>query len=189
MGSAKTPDAPDLADVEAKFAAVAERRQAERETQERERIAYRNLWLSHHWPHRYDRCAVVGGRHVCRRCLWFYATAFLTLALAPLGLSPWPTAWDAALVWILAVPATVDFVAGELGSLKYNPKRQVVVTFLLGLAVGRGFYRELLMMKNPIFWGPVMVFGSIWFAVAVIAWMNNRGQYRENTEAELSPTE
>lgn len=26
------------------------------------------LWLSHHWPGEYDRCAMVARRHICRRC-------------------------------------------------------------------------------------------------------------------------
>ena len=34
------------------------------------------LWLTHHHDDQLDRCAVVAGHHVCRRCLWFWpATA------------------------------------------------------------------------------------------------------------------
>ncbi len=180
MGLPTTPDDASLAAVDAKFAEVAERRQAEKAAEDAHRVAYRNLWLSHHWPHRYDRCTTIRGRHVCRRCLWFYIVAFATLAAAPLGISPWPTAWDPMFVWILSIPATIDFVVGELGSLKYDARRQVIVSSLLGLAVGRGFYAELLMRGSTTFWGPVLVFGSMWFAAAVVAWMNKRGQYRES---------
>ena len=184
MTSARTPDEATLAAVDAKFAEVKQRRREERDAEEAERVAGRKLWLAHHWPHRYERCTVVGGRHVCRRCLWFYGVAFATLALAPLGISPWPTAWDSTLVWILSIPATIDFVLGELTSLKYNARRQVIVSSILGLAVGRGFYAELLDSGSTTFWGPVLVFGPIWFTAAAVAWMRNRGQYREDRQVQ-----
>ena len=189
MSSPRTPDDASMAAVDAKFAEVAERRRAEQAVIGADRVAYRNLWRTHHWPHRYDRCTVIRGQHVCRRCMWFYVVAFATLALAPLGVSPWPAAWDTTLVWILPVPATIDFVLGELGSLKYDARRQVVVSALLGLAVGRGFYAELLESGSTTFWGPVAVYGSMWFSTAVVAWMNKRGQYREDRSAEGVVTE
>jgi hypothetical protein len=163
-------------DVDAAFAEVAERRAAEADHQR----AWRMLWLAHHWPHRYERCTIVRGRHVCRRCLWFYSVSLLTLVAAWVGLSPWPQRWDSTLVWALSVPATVEFIGGELGRGRYDARRQVVVTSLLGLAVGRGFAAELADPGSWTFWGPVLVFGSLWFAVAAGAWIRNRGQYREN---------
>jgi len=170
----------DISDVDRAFAEVAERRSAEAEHTR----AYRQLWLAHHWPHRYERCTVIGGRHVCRRCLWFYATSLLTLAVAPLGVSPWPASWDYVMVWLLSLPATTEFIGGELGWWRYNARRQVVVTFVLGLAVGRGFYAELTEPGNWTFWGPVLLFGSLWFSVAAMQWARNAGQYRESETAE-----
>ena len=35
------------------------------------------MWLSHHWPSGYDRCTVIAGRHVCRRCLVLYPVALV----------------------------------------------------------------------------------------------------------------
>ncbi len=168
----------DLTELDQAFAEV-EQRRAKAHSHEQ---ASRNLWLAHHWPHRYERCTVIGGRHVCRRCLWFYVTAFLTLAAAPFGVSPWPAAWDVPVLWLLALPATVDFVAGEFGWWRYDARRQIIVTFILGLAVGRGFYAELSDSGSWTFWGPVLVYGSIWFFVAVAQWMRKRGQYREDHE-------
>ncbi len=168
-----------MADVDAKFAAVKERRRIENAAAENEAAGRRAMWHAHHWPHRYERCTVIAGRHVCRRCLWFYAVAFLTLGLGAVGISPWPQAWDAVMVWVLPIPATIDFVAGELGRAPYNPRRQVIVSVILALAVGRGFFAELTEGGSTTFWGPVLVFGSIWFATAVQAWLENRGQYRE----------
>ena len=165
----------DVSELDQAFAEVAKRR-ADEETH---RHAAKQLWLAHHWPHRYERCTVIGGRHVCRRCLWFYAVAFLTLAVAPFGISPWPSPWDLVMVWVLSIPATIEFIGGELGWWRYDARRQVVVTVILGLAVGRGFFAELTDPGNWIFWGPVLVFGTLWFTVAAIQWARHRGQYRE----------
>lgn len=182
MAAAKTPQDPSLDDVEAKFAEVAERREAARLVEEGESRARNALWLAHHWPHRYERCTVIGGRHVCRRCLWFYSIAFATLAFGVVGISPWPASLDAIMVWILPIPATIDFVLGELGRKTYDPRRQIVVTSVLAVAVGRGFAVELAERWSTTFWAPVLVFGSIWFATAVQAWIENRGQYRLDPE-------
>ena len=168
-----------LADVEAKFAEVAERRRSEQAADDAETAGRKALWRAHHWPHRYERCTVIAGRHVCRRCLWFYVIAFVTLAVSVFNISPWPTAWDAVLVWLLPIPATIDFIAGELGRVPYNKQRQVIVTGIMALAVGRGFAVELRDAGSTTFWAPVFVFGSIWFATAVQAWIEHKGQYRE----------
>ena len=165
-----------LDEVDAAFAEVTERRAAAA-VHDR---AWKSLWLAHHWPHRYERCTVIRGRHVCRRCLWFYGTSLLTLGAAWLGASPWPASWDVMMVWLLSLPATAEFAGGELGWWRYDARRQVVVTSVLGLAVGRGFYAELTNPGSWTFWGPVLVFGTLWFAVAAGAWLRNRGQYREN---------
>ena len=82
------------------------------------------------------------------------------------------------MVWLLSMPATLEFAGGELGAWEYDSRRQVAVTTILGLAVGRGFYAELSDPGNWIFWGPVLVFGTLWFAIAASAWLRNRGQYR-----------
>jgi hypothetical protein len=166
--------AAPLSDVDEAFAEVVARRAADH-AHEQGRKA---LWLAHHWPHRYERCTIVRGRHVCRRCLWFYGTSLLTLAAAWLGASPWPASWDLTMVWLLSLPATLEFAGGELGGWEYDSRRQVAVTTILGLAVGRGFYAELSDPGNWIFWGPVLVFGTLWFTIAASAWLRNRGQYR-----------
>lgn len=170
---APTPDGVDAA-----FAEVAERRAAD-VAHER---ASKTLWLAHHWPHRYERCTVIAGRHVCRRCLWFYSISLVTLLMAAIGVSPWPASWDATMVWMLSIPATIEFIGGELGWWRYDARRQVVVTSVLGLAVGRGFHAELTNPGSWTFWGPTLVFGTLWFAVAAVSWMMDRGQYRETVQ-------
>jgi len=169
-----------MVDVDQAFAEVAERRAAEAE----QRRAEKQLWHAHHWPHRYDRCTTIAGRHVCRRCLWFYCAAFATLFLAYVGLTPWPTSWDIAMVWLLSIPATMDFVGGELERLTYDPRRQVVVSTILGVAVGRGFFLELNDRWSWTFWGPVLVYGSLWLAVALYAFWKRKGQYWDSAAVD-----
>lgn len=149
---------------DAAVAAVAERR-AEHERHDRAR---RILWRTHHWPDQYERCTVIAGRHVCRRCLTLYPLAFLVAAAAAWGLSPWPVAVDPALIWLSALPATVEFVAEQTGLVRYSPRRQVLVTALLALGVGRGFAHELDTRWSPLFWGPVAVGSTIWFVAALV---------------------
>ena len=171
------------ADVDAAFAEVAERRSAER----RHDTARRALWRTHHWPERYDRCVAIRGVHLCRRCTWFYSIAF---AVAALGLvfdvSPWPLSWDWPLVWLLSIPATLEFIGGELGWYRYNARRQVLVTAILAPAVGRGINAELRDQWSWTFWGPVLVFGTIWFVAAVVGWLRRSGQYSSETSARIA---
>ena len=172
-------DAPTEADVDAAFDAVATRRV---ETAEHDH-ARKALWLAHHWPERYDRCIMIGSRHVCRRCTWFYSISFAVAALGLAGISPWPTSWDLALVWLLSIPATIEFIAGELGLISYDARRQTIVTAILAPAVGRGMAAELQDQGSWLFWGPVLVFGTTWFVFAVIGWFRRTGQYHVGISA------
>ncbi len=170
------------ADVDAAFAEVAARRQAEDDHM----AARRALWRTHHWPERYDRCVTVRGVHVCRRCTWFYSIAFTVAALGLIfGISPWPDAWDWPLVWLLSIPATLEFIGGELGLYRYDARRQAIVTAILAPAVGRGIAVELQDQGSWTFWGPVLVFGTTWFVFAVIGWFRKSGQYSSETSARI----
>ena len=74
-----------------------------------ERGEHTPLWLSHHWPHDLDRCIDVRGFKVCRRCAVLYPLGLLSaLVLGAVG--SWPDAVDRWLVWLLPLPAFVDFV-------------------------------------------------------------------------------
>jgi hypothetical protein len=143
--------------------------QAQRNAEaELERLAKRNLWLTHHWADEYDRCAVLGGRHVCRRCLTLYPIALTVMALSFVGLAPWPESLDPILIWLLCIPATLEFLAEKLGDVRYAPRRQVVVTAAVGLALGRGLAHEVDDRWSWLFWGPVLVFGTAWFLAALV---------------------
>jgi hypothetical protein len=162
------------ADVDAAFEAVS----ARRGEQQRHDDARRVLWRTHHWPERYDRCLTIRGVHLCRRCTWFYSIAFTVAALGlVLDVSPWPESWDWTLVWVLSLPATLEFIGGELGLYAYSARRQAIVTAILAPAVGRGIVAELTDQWSWTFWGPVLVFGTTWFVAAVIGWFRRSGQY------------
>ncbi len=135
-----------------------------------------NLWLTHHWADQYDRCAVVGGRHVCRRCLVFYPLSALLVLLSFLGIVPWPGGWDTAIIWTLSAIGSLDFASEQLGITSYRPRRQVGATILIGIAFGRAAGIELQDRWSGQFWAPLLTYGALWLALA--AW-GNRSRFRD----------
>jgi hypothetical protein len=136
---------------------------------EAEASAQKGMWLSHHPPELHDRCVTVAGRPVCRRCLTLYPVGFASAVLGLLGALLWPTSLDTWLIWSLCLPATVDFVGEHLGWWRYSARRQIIVTALMAVAFGRGLSFELDERWQFQFWGPVVVFCTVWFTAAVIA--------------------
>ncbi|MEM9613134.1 MAG: hypothetical protein AAGA59_09375 [Actinomycetota bacterium] len=142
-------------------------RLAARET---ERLARRRLWLAHHWPqHYHERCVTVGGRPMCRRCLALYPLAFLVAFTSAAGFAPWPPALDPWPIWLLSIPATVAYAAEAIGVVDYRPRWQVGTTLLAAFAFGRALGYELTDRWHPWFWGPLAVFGALWFWATVYA--------------------
>ena len=161
----EVPELPP--EAEARLSALIAEQQARRVEEDDAARAKRSLWLSHHWPDEYERCAVVGGRHVCRRCLVLYPIALVVMALSLAGFAPWPEAYDVGFIWLLCVPATLDFMAEKLLGVDYSARRQIVVTALVALAFGRGLAHEIDDRWSWYFWGPVLAFCSTWFAAAL----------------------
>lgn len=118
------------------------------------------LWLSHHWPSGYDRCAVVAGRHVCRRCLWMYPTALVAGVLAGIGVT-WPGGLDPWLIWLLPLPAVIDFVADNLALARYSAQRQAWLSALGAVAAGKGYIRYLDDQTDPLVIGVVLTYGAV----------------------------
>lgn len=147
------------------------------------RVARRRLWLSHHWPDEYDRCTTVAGRPVCRRCLALYPVALAVMTVLAAGVVAWPDALDPWLVWVLCLPATAEFLAEKLTGAAHDPRRQVIVTVAVAVALGRGLALEIDTRWSPTFWGPVVVFGSIWFLAAASA--ARRAMFEGALEASL----
>jgi hypothetical protein len=126
------------------------------------------LWRAHHWPEDYDRCLVVGGRRLCRRCAVLYPVAFVVcgVVLAGVGTSVLVGSWGWALV-VLPLPAVAEFVLEHLGALHHSTRRLVVVTVLLGMGLGIGFARYLSDQTDPVFWMVAVVYGAVCLAAAL----------------------
>lgn len=161
-------------EAEARLAALVEHQRERREADQETRRARRALWLAHHWPDGYDRCVVIGSRHVCRRCLALYPLTLVVLVLTSAGVDLWPAGADPWMIWLLCVPATAEYVADALRLTGHRPARQVVATLLVALALGRGLAYEFEARWSAEFWGPLLAFGTIWFASAVAGHLRHR---------------
>ncbi len=109
------------------------------------------LWLSHHWPEDYDRCARIGHAHVCRRCLWFWPATSVVL-IGALANVRWSVGLDPWLLVLLPVPVVVEWWAEHLGLARYSAMRQVALSVLAAPAVGVGLARYLERPTDPLFW-------------------------------------
>ena len=131
------------------------------------------LWLSHHHDEQLDRCAVIAGHHVCRRCLWFWPAVFAFVALSIAGLR-WPTAMDPLLLVLLPVPVVVEWWLEQLGAVNYSPVRQVLLSLLAAPAVGVGLARYLETPSDRLFWGVVAAYAVVCAIPALIRWRRDR---------------
>jgi len=130
--------------------------------------ARRDMWLAHHWPDQYERCFMVVGRHVCRRCLVLYPLTLAVAFAAVGGFLLWPRSLDPELIWLLSIPGTIEYAADQLGVFRYNARRQIAATALTAIPLGRGMSYEFDHRWSWYFWGPLLVFGSVWFAATII---------------------
>lgn len=133
-------------------------------------VADTPMWLSHHWPDGYDRCAVVAGRHVCRRCVFMYPIAAVAAVVASVG-PWWPRDLDPVLIPLLPFPAVVDFVLDNLGIVRYSPVRQAALSAIGALAAGAGYVRYLDRLGDPVVWSTVVVYG---LTCAIAAFVGHR---------------
>ncbi|HKY77465.1 MAG TPA: hypothetical protein VJS45_15055 [Acidimicrobiia bacterium] len=124
------------------------------------------MWLSHHDPSGYDRCVLVAGRQVCRRCLVLYPLAFVVLVVAQV--SGWSGSSEALALVALPLPAVIEFVLEHRGVIRYSPIRQMLVTIPLAVALGAGFDRYLDRPGDVLFWSVVVGYTALclWSAMA-----------------------
>ena len=144
----------------AKIAEIEQRNSAER--------ARRGMWLAHHWPDHYERCVVIAGRHVCRRCLVLYPLTIAVAVAAVAGVLLWPRRFDPELIWLLSIPGTLEYVAEQLSLLRYRARQQMIATALTAIPLGRGLSYEFEHRWSWYFWGPLLVFGTIWFIATIV---------------------
>lgn len=100
------------------------------------------LWYTHHHDDQLDRCVVVGGHAVCRRCLVLYP---ITLVLAGVILAGWwlPTWTDLWIVVLGPLPMTVEWVGEHVGGWPYRPRRHLFIATTAGIASGVALGRHL----------------------------------------------
>ena len=73
---------------------------------------------------------------MCRRCLVLYPTAFLAAVLVALLAPGTPGTLAVTLMWLLPIPAVVDWTLEHLGLVAWSPRRQVAVTLVAAPALG-----------------------------------------------------
>ena len=146
---------------------IADAVRAQRLAAEADPVADTSMFLSHHWPSQYDRCAQVGRFHVCRRCLVLYPVAVLVCLLAALRLT-WPDRLDPWFLWLLPIAGVVEFSLDALGVIRHNATRQVVVSALLAVAYGKLLWRYANHPADGLAWTVVIVDTGICLVAALI---------------------
>lgn len=133
------------------------------------------LWLSHHWDHESDRCVVIRGRHVCRRCVVLYPLSFA--AALVLGVGPsWPDRLDPVVLWLLPLPAVLEFIGEHLCWFRHSPARLVALTVPLAVACGRLYLRYLDNLADGLVWAVLSTYGAVCFAAAIVGIRRRRSR-------------
>ncbi|MBI2710046.1 MAG: hypothetical protein HYX34_10170 [Actinobacteria bacterium] len=122
-------------------------------------VADTPIWLSHHWPDEYDRCVRLRGRWVCRRCAVLYPVSLVAAVVIGAGLR-WPARLDPWFLWLLPLPAVVEFIAEHLRLVRHAPTRLVVLTIPLAVATGRMYVRYLDRPGDRLVWTVVLAYGG-----------------------------
>jgi len=136
-------------------------------------IADTPMYLSHHWPDGYDRCAVIGGLHICRRCLVLYPVALVAGITISIG-SWWPSGIDAWVLWLFPLPGVIEFALDNLGRISYSPRRQMVLSAAGAVAAGVGYTRYLDDTFDSLVWSVVGVYTAICVASVVVGALRRR---------------
>jgi hypothetical protein len=124
------------------------------------------LWLTHHLSDELDRCVLVAGRLVCRRCLVLYPVSFVAALVLGL-LASWPERLDPWFLWLLPLPAVVEFVAEQLRLVRHSPRRLVATTLLLAVACGRLYVRYLDDRTDSLVWSVTLAY----LGACLVAWL------------------
>ena len=145
---------------------IAEAVEAQRLAAEAEPVADTSMFLSHHWPAQYERCARVGRFHVCRRCLVLYPTAIVVCLLAAVRIT-WSSSLDPWFLWLLPIAGVVEFSLDALGVIHHNPVRQAIVSALLAIAYGKLLWRYANHPDDGLAWAVVIVDCTICLVAAL----------------------
>lgn len=152
-------------------------------TLNRRPVISRDMIWTHHWADQHDRCAHVGGRLVCRRCLVLYPVTIIVLVLARFGIQ-WPNALDTFLMFALPLPLVLDFVFEHMGFVRYSPRRQMATTVLGAIALGHALARYLERNSDPLFWTMIACYSGLCAGSVAVHHLRDR-QATQQRMAEL----
>lgn len=125
------------------------------------------MYLSHHFPEDYDRCAVVGGLHICRRCLVLYPVALVAGVAISLG-SWWPDSLNPWVLWLFPLPGVIEFVLDNVGAIAYSPVRQMWLSAAGALAAGVGYSMYIQDTFDSTVWSVVAVYTTVCVAAVIV---------------------
>ncbi len=150
----------------------------------------RTLWLAHHHPQQRQRCVVVDGRPLCRRCLVLYPLLLAVFVATASGLLDVvvPTSWRQPWLWLLPLPAALEYSGEAFGRLRYSIRRQVLVSALQAIGGGAGFAWELLEPSSVSFWRATLSYGVAGLTVTGLGWhaqanRRARDSYQQSLDA------
>jgi hypothetical protein len=135
------------------------------------------LWLSHHWPEHYDRCARVGRVHVCRRCLVLYPATLATMVVILAGRVELSVPLIAAM-WLLPLPMVGEWVAEHADRLGYSPRRQALFAALAAPGLGIALAEHV---RSPFAW---VVVTPVLTATTICAASALAGTWRRRHEGQ-----
>ncbi len=117
------------------------------------------LWLSHHHPESYDRCVVIGRRHVCRRCLVLYPVALVIAAVIVAGARA--PQLEIAAMWLLPIGVVVEWVGEHVGGWAHNPRRLVALSAIAAIGAGVALGRHMLHPFETAALLPMLVIAAV----------------------------
>lgn len=120
------------------------------------------VWLAHHHAGHHDRCWRAGRTLVCRRCTLLWPLAFAVMAAVSVG-TWWPESADSWLLVLLPLPGVVEFLLEHAGVVRYDARRQLVLTVPVAVAIGRLLARYLDDQGDGLFWGVVWGYAIVMF--------------------------
>lgn len=133
---------------------------------------------------------MVAGRPVCRRCLVLYPLLLATLTATAAGVIAVPDGWRNPILWLLPLPAALEYSAEAFGRLRYHPRRQVLVTVLQAVGGGAGFAWELRQPDSVTFWTAVLTYGCCALTVTGFGWRSQANRRaNEAYQASLDAAE
>lgn len=130
------------------------------------------LWYTHHHEGQLDRCSIVGGYAVCRRCLVLYPITLVLAAVIIAGgwLPEWTDLW---IVVLGPLPMAVEWVGEHLAGWPYRPRRHLFIATTAGIASGVALGRHLLDPFPPAITAVMVAYAVVFLASA---WLGSRRQ-------------